>query len=71
MPGDEELGFEAAVAALGTFIFVLFLHFCLDSILSLFLFLNIYILSTVPYPVSLSLPALILPLVSPSVCRQV
>lgn len=30
MPGDEELGFEAAVAALGKFILVLVLNFCLD-----------------------------------------
>lgn len=32
MPGDEELGFEAAVAALGEFILVLFLVFSLDEI---------------------------------------
>lgn len=32
MPGDEELGFEAAVAALGEFILVLFFVFSLDQI---------------------------------------
>lgn len=32
MPGDEELGFEAAVAALGEFILVPFFFFSLDQI---------------------------------------
>ena len=51
MPGDEELGFEAAVAALGKIICLLFLSFCL----LLFLFLNmVYISSLLPSPQSFS-----------------
>ncbi len=63
MPGDEELGFEAAVAALGKFILDPFLHFCFDYIQSLFgvfslffphhscsLPVFLFLLLTVPYP---------------------